>query len=504
MKLNSTVSYPQEFLKIYQIVIPFLILLVSQLNIFANNSFANSKPSVSITSPASGHAFFASDALELTVDANDVDGVVEKVEYYSGEKLIASVENAPFSYLWINPSIGLQEITAHAYDNSGEKTVSTKIIISIMLNVPPSVSIASPSESYNVIQEGESITIQATANDGDGEVAKVAFYAGDTYLGEDETSPFSYSWEEPAVGTYKIKSKAYDNKGGAAYSSEVEIKVNEKPKIIFEDLENGSVLYTNSIIDIPVIASDADGEVKKVEFLVNGDIISENKLAPFSLDWNGLQAGIYQISTRVSDNDGGITESEEIKVFVRDQDALPVNFVNITTDTTVNPYASIPFKVEPSAGFEVKKVAFYIDGELIGEDNTYPFEMKYEVGDDDQYEVYVEAYYESEEKFESKKITLSIYKPLSLNKGISEEIGMIVSPNPTTNESQLVFNLKSNQSISYSLTDISGNELLLKENIICHSGENNIDINFRNMPLGMYILNLKIDDKFYIKKILKQ
>ena len=269
MKLTSTVNATQGSL---QGCLIFLFLAFQQIAFASENPsiLKNIKPEISITSPGSGNAFYASDDLEFTVNASDADGEVVKVEYYSGEKLIGTSSTAPFSFTWTNPFTGMHEITAHAFDNNAEEAVSDKIIISIKLNVPPSVSMVSTVES-GVIQEGENLALQATANDSDGEVEKVEFYAEGIYIGEVQTSPFVFTWENPEAGTYSIKSKAIDNKGGAAYSSSFDIKVNKKPEVSFDGLEDGSVLYTNSIVDIPVLASDDDGEISNIEFYVDSE-----------------------------------------------------------------------------------------------------------------------------------------------------------------------------------------------------------------------------------------
>ncbi|UZR92527.1 Ig-like domain-containing protein [Chondrinema litorale] len=502
MKLTSTVNATQGSL---QGCLIFLFLAFQQISLAAENThkLKNIKPEISITSPGSGNAFYASDDLEFTVNASDTDGEVVKVEYYSGEKLIGTTTTAPFSFTWTNPFTGMHEITAHAYDNNAEETVSDKIIISIKLNVPPSVSMVATVES-GVIQEGENLALQATANDSDGEVEKVEFYAEGIYIGEVQISPFVFTWENPEAGIYTIKSKAIDNKGGAAYSSSFDIKVNKKPQVSFDGLEDGSVHFTNSIVDIPVLASDDDGEISNIEFYVDSDMVLENNSAPFDINWNNPEAGIYNISVTVKDEDGGIAETDEIKVYLRNEGDLPVNYTTVTSDSTFDTFTSIPLSVEPSAGYEIQKVEFYINDELVGEDATYPFSIGWEIGEEAEYNYSVKVIYDAGVTYESDKITLSTYSVLSIEKGTPEAISMQVYPNPTKNKAALVFKLESTQNVNYTLTDIAGNSLLIKENVLCMAGENTFDISMQEMPMGLYILHLKLGDKVYMQKVLKQ
>lgn len=91
-------------------------------------------------------------------------------------------------------------------------------------NNPPSVSITSPSNGA-AFTAGANITINANASDSDGSISKVEFYQGSTKLGEDATSPYSYTWNSVAAGTYSLTARATDNGGATTTSSAVSITV---------------------------------------------------------------------------------------------------------------------------------------------------------------------------------------------------------------------------------------------------------------------------------------
>ena len=60
------------------------------------------------------------------------------------------------------------------------------------------------------------IIIQAIASDGDGSVSKVEFYGDANKLGEDTTSPYSFTWTSVPNGCHTIMAKVIDNAGGSA------------------------------------------------------------------------------------------------------------------------------------------------------------------------------------------------------------------------------------------------------------------------------------------------
>src|SRR5690606_18194368 len=58
-----------------------------------------------------------------------------------------------------------------------------------------------------------SIAIAATATDADGNVTKVEFFNGTSKLGEDNSSPYTFTWSNVPAGTYNIQVRATDNDG---------------------------------------------------------------------------------------------------------------------------------------------------------------------------------------------------------------------------------------------------------------------------------------------------
>jgi hypothetical protein len=93
--------------------------------------------------------------------------------------------------------------------------------------LPPSVSITNPVDGATI--SGTIVTIEASASDTDGSVAKVEFYSGSRLLGEDTTEPYSYVWSGVAPGTYALSAVATDNMGLTTTSSGVNVTVTPVP-----------------------------------------------------------------------------------------------------------------------------------------------------------------------------------------------------------------------------------------------------------------------------------
>jgi len=92
------------------------------------------------------------------------------------------------------------------------------------VNKAPSVTISTPVDSAT-FNSPATITINATASDNDGSVTKVDFYNGNTLLGSDNTSPYSFAWNNVAAGNYSITAKATDNDGAVTISAAIAISI---------------------------------------------------------------------------------------------------------------------------------------------------------------------------------------------------------------------------------------------------------------------------------------
>uniref|UniRef100_UPI000A4448D1 Ig-like domain-containing protein n=1 Tax=Hymenobacter terrenus TaxID=1629124 RepID=UPI000A4448D1 len=88
----------------------------------------------------------------------------------------------------------------------------------------PTVSITSPANGAP-FNEGGSITIDATAADADGSVAKVDFYRDNVLVGTDTSAPFSFTLNNAPNGSYILRAKATDNEGFETYSPRVIVNV---------------------------------------------------------------------------------------------------------------------------------------------------------------------------------------------------------------------------------------------------------------------------------------
>ncbi len=182
----------------------------------------NVAPVVSLTGPASGSLFNAPANVTLSAAANDPDGAVAKVEFFSGAVKIGQALSEPYLILWSGVSPGIYSLTAVVTDSSGAAITSTPVAITV--NALPAVALTAPANNAQFAAPA-AITLTANASDPDGSIAQVQFFSGSASLGIDTTSPYSVVWTGAAAGAYTLTAVATDNLGAVVSSTPITVKV---------------------------------------------------------------------------------------------------------------------------------------------------------------------------------------------------------------------------------------------------------------------------------------
>lgn len=199
---------------------------------------------------------------------------------------------------------------------------------------PPAVSIASPANGTTFPTVGQVIAINATASDSDGSVTKVEFFVDGTKVGEDLTSPYSYSWTS-TQGFHSLTAKATDNSGNSTTSAGISVTVgsenNNLPARImvgYWHTWNGGVPFIKlrdvnanwDVINIafaePVSPGSTDGRMK---FVVGG-LTADYTINDFKADIQTLKSRGKKIVLSIGGYEGyfSLGSSAAVTQFVND------------------------------------------------------------------------------------------------------------------------------------------------------------------------------------------
>lgn len=308
----------------------------------------NLPPTANLTAPANGSTATVGDVITLTAIADDTDGQVTQVEFFEGTTSIAILTAPTYTTTFTATSAGSLSFKAVATDNlnaTGESQVAI-VTVSSPDNIFPTCELTSPlnGASYSV---GEIIPVTANADDIDGQVAKVDFFAGQTLIASIATPPYSTQYTATAVGNIEFKAIATDNLAAETSSAPALVTItpgnNVPPTVSISAPVDGATYYEGDTITISATAGDTDGQVTQVEFFAGTLSLGIDATSPYTIDWNSMPAGTFDLKAIATDNGGASTESNIIPLVVNTQQTgnnltlgnlpLQINFNQGTVET---------------------------------------------------------------------------------------------------------------------------------------------------------------------------
>ena len=286
----------------------------------------NQLPQVSITSPAANARFTVGAAVTIQAQASDPDGTIQQVAFFANNAALCTDTAAPYECTF-TPTVGAFTLTAQATDNSNAVTTAPAIPITVDPTVdptpqPPTVSIISPAAN-SVFAQGATVVIQAEAADSDGVIQQVQFLANDTLLCTVTVAPYTCSFT-PAPGDYSLTVRATDSQALSTTAAAIAITVNETavptpqpPTVRITSPTPDATFAQTATVTIQAEASDNDGSIQKVEFLVDNTVVCTVAEPPYACLVT-LGPGNYQIAVRATDNQGLRTTTAAIAITVED------------------------------------------------------------------------------------------------------------------------------------------------------------------------------------------
>lgn len=262
-------------------------------------------PLVKLSKPYINQKFLPGQPLELEAEISATRNAITSVKFYEEENLIGESANSPYTISWIPSNSGRYILYAVATDD--QNLVGKSTSIPVLVNAPAQVAIASPANNTIFLKESQNVNIEiiAQASDTLRSIESITFFANDTQIAHKTSPPYSFTWTNVPVGSYKLAILAKDDLRDAVLSESVNIIVNGKPGIVFQSPINNQIFPTPANINISVNAQDQERSVASVMFYAN-DVLIANIPAPgpYSYVWNNAPVGQYTLQAVVKDNIG--------------------------------------------------------------------------------------------------------------------------------------------------------------------------------------------------------
>lgn len=351
-------------------------------------------PVVNVSSPLNGallpipnYAAGAANGIKLDITANASAGQVTKVETYIDGILVATSTAFPYSYNWQPTIVGFYNITALAYDD--KNNVGASATNRVHIGAPPTVSVTAPAQS-STVSAGSPTVVSASASDADGTISSVQFFADGALIGTASSAPYAITYS-PVVkndgSLTLLTAVATDNDRLTTTSSAVGVLVNsgsgggggvvgQPPVVAVSSPLAGATFPVNAPVTLQANASDPDGNIVSVQFLVNNIAVFTDTVFPYTTNWTPTALGPYNIVAKATDNAGNTVLSAPVTLtVVANSQGTPT--IAITSPApNVGGVVNSPIVISANAGDpdgSVTLVEFYVNGLLQGSRTTTPY-----------------------------------------------------------------------------------------------------------------------------------
>ncbi|MBI5549731.1 MAG: hypothetical protein HY901_38075, partial [Deltaproteobacteria bacterium] len=216
--------------------------------------------------------------VQITVYASDSDGDLESVALYADGVLIRSQANGFVMAYQLPMSSSDTEIVFRAVGTDRRGRVSEATTTTVITgNQPPVASVPSGNWPPASALEGSTVTLYSTASDPDGNLASAAVYANGALIAS-SSGWLSYQLPSAASGISSVEFRvvAIDSFGVQAEASRTTlVTANRAPVVSFPSAAYPPAsAVEGSSVYVSASASDADGNLTKIELFADGALIA--------------------------------------------------------------------------------------------------------------------------------------------------------------------------------------------------------------------------------------
>lgn len=258
------------------------------------------------------------ESVQFTVNASDADGAISHVHWWPigfHYGLAPAQRSDDGTFSWSYDAPGSYRVRARVFDDY-RCHVDAEITITVegtAANQPPVVRLLTPARELS-LAEDEGLRINAWAQDLDGSVATVRFLVDDEEIGTDSKAPYDHTWTASGPGSHVIRVEAVDDDGavGASHSQTVHVREGQGGQAPLVYLQ---VQHDGSELQLEASATDLDGSVVEVVFLLDGTELGQATEEPWSHSTTTASlSGTVNLQARAVDDDGLWSLSQAVQL----------------------------------------------------------------------------------------------------------------------------------------------------------------------------------------------
>ena len=155
---------------------------------------------------------------------------------------------------------------------------------------------------------------------------------------------------------------------------------NQPPSVTLTTPASGASFAAPATIALGASASDADGNVSRVDFYRGTTLIRSDTTSPYTASWYSVPEGTYAFTAVAYDNEGATATSPAVNVTVNgsSNSAPTVSFVSPTAGATFTAPANILIQAAATDADGISRVDLYQGSTLLKADSTYPYSVNWD------------------------------------------------------------------------------------------------------------------------------
>jgi len=244
---------------------------------------------------------------------------LEMKPYYTHHSIL------PNKSLWEDP------VREWAKENNQDETPPTEyddVHTADIMNIKPKIEIRSPKTQSSISSPAVGVWVDINSPAG---VSKVDYYFDDEFIKSISTSPYkgsiliSKKLKQGSVHT--IKAVVFDELFRSSQSS-VQVKIGEDdiaPSVRFAYPTGGTTLTSGSLMSTQIDAYDSNGDIKKVDFYIDGEKLHSLNKPPYIFQFNVSENSDYMKLKAVAYDYSNNSREAEINIDVKSSSNLDLS-----------------------------------------------------------------------------------------------------------------------------------------------------------------------------------
>ncbi len=262
-------------------------------------------PTVTITSPQNGSSIYLGQSATFHANASAVSpATVSEVDFFDNGRFLTAKFSPPYELEWFPGNDGAHTLEADVYDSFGGYAATS---ITVNVTEPPDLTVTLVQPPPNIPVKVNSPTTLAASVDGViGSLDGVQFYVNGQQVGNRVSS--SVTWSPTAIGTYQIEvdaSASNPNQFGY-FVTNVTVADLHSPVVQWTAPANSSSFAPGAPIGLQAQASDVDGNLSKLQFFADGQLLSETGIAGnagvANFSWGNAGPGWHTLTALAADD----------------------------------------------------------------------------------------------------------------------------------------------------------------------------------------------------------